>query len=83
MSDGATIKVFLLNFATNFLHFFSFLAQKTLIMKISTSVWNAQHPNAYGKKKLLKLMTLFERRMKQLIVGGIFSWEGNRKGEWK
>ena len=29
-----------------FLHFFSFLAQTTLKMHISTSVWSAQHPNA-------------------------------------
>ena len=28
-----------------FLHFFSFLAQKMLKMKISTSIWGAQHPN--------------------------------------
>ena len=32
-------------FAT-FLHFFSFLEQKTLKMTISTSVWGEQHPNA-------------------------------------
>ena len=29
-----------------FLHFFSFSTWKTLEIKILTSVWNAQHPNA-------------------------------------
>ena len=32
-----------------FLHFFSFLAQKMLIITISTSVWSVQHPNAQSK----------------------------------
>ena len=29
-----------------FLHFFYFIAEKTLKIKISTSVWGVQHPNA-------------------------------------
>ena len=37
---------FLQKFAENFLLFFSFFAEKTLKITISTSVLGAQHPNA-------------------------------------
>ena len=45
---GAKKIRFLLSFTPKRLlfTFFSFLAQKTLKMKISTSMWGAQHPNA-------------------------------------
>ena len=45
--SGANLKnVFFAKFSCKFLAFLSFLAQKTLKMTISTSIWSAQHPNA-------------------------------------
>ena len=38
--------MFFAKICCKFLAFFSFFAEKTLKMTISTSVWSAQHPNA-------------------------------------
>ena len=48
------------------MHFFSFLAQKMLKMKILTSVCGAEHPNAGRNIQQLRLLPLCKSKTKKV-----------------
>ena len=50
-----------------FLHFLSFLSQKMLKMKISTSIWGLQHPNAGQNIQHLQSLLMASFKTIQII----------------
>ena len=71
--SGANLKnVFFAKFCCKFLAFFSFFAEKTLKMTISTSVWSAQHPNAGQNIQQPRQGVVIDREWPSAILTEIF-----------